>query len=218
MMEPMQAPWIIGFLVGSYLLGSVPFAYLIARAQGVDIRAVGSGNVGATNVARVLGLGWGVVTFVLDAAKGFLPTVIGPWWYGGGNAAAALPPWLGLACGAAAVAGHVWPVWLGFRGGKGVATCAGVLLGVAPGAAVAGAVVWGLMFAARRIVSLASILAAIAVPLAGWLLYGTDELWRPWALTTLGTLVVWRHRSNLRRLLDGTEPRSGAQPTSPKGA
>lgn len=214
-MGRMDTGWVIGLLVASYLAGSVPFAYLIAGARGVDIRAVGSGNVGATNVGRVLGTKWGVVTFVLDAAKGCVPVIVAPWLYARATGGA-VPAWLGVACGAAAVAGHVWPVWLRFRGGKGVATCAGMLLGVAPAAGIAGAATWGLVFGARRIVSLASIAAALAVALAAWLLYGRTEVWRPWTLTVLGALVVWRHRSNIRRLLDGTEPRIGAGRTAAK--
>ncbi len=210
-MVRMDIGWAIGLLAASYLVGSVPFAYLIAQARGVDIRAVGSGNVGATNVGRVLGAQWGVLTFVLDAAKGAVPVIGVPWLYLRGTGETA-PAWLGMACGVAAVAGHVWPVWLGFRGGKGVATCAGMLLGVAPAAGIAGVAVWGLVFAVRRIVSLASIAAALAVALAAWLLYGRHEVWRPWTLSILGALVIWRHRSNIRRLLDGTEPRISATP------
>ncbi|MCX7819746.1 MAG: glycerol-3-phosphate 1-O-acyltransferase PlsY [Kiritimatiellae bacterium] len=206
----MDAYWVAGCVLAGYWLGSVPFAYLIGRAHGVDIRRVGSGNVGATNVGRTLGWGWGVLTFVLDTAKGWVAAVGSP-WVGERMAAAASPPWLGLLCGAAAVAGHIWPIWLRFRGGKGVATCAGVLLGVAPAAAVVGVATWAVVFAMRRIISLASLAAALAVPLAAWVVYARVDVWRPWALTVLGALVVWRHRSNIRRLLEGTEPAIGVK-------
>lgn len=195
-------------MAAAYLVGSIPFAFLIGRCRGVDIRAVGSGNVGATNVARTLGLGWGVATFLLDAAKGWLPAALGPSlcerWSG-----VAPPPALGLAFGVAAVMGHAWPVWLRFRGGKGVATTAGVLVGIAPAAAAVGLGVWVVAAAGTRYVSVGSMAAALTVPIAAWALYGRTDAWRPWLLTGLGALIIWRHRSNIARLLAGTEPAWG---------
>lgn len=191
---------VLGALAG-YLCGSIPFGLLLARAVGVDIRSVGSGNIGATNVFRV-NKALGVLAFLLDALKGFLPAF----------AASALvsgpPAWLGLAWGAAAVAGHNWPVWLGFRGGKGVSTSVGMLLGVAPAAAGIGLAVFAVVVVASKWVSLASILAAAAVAASGWWLYGTQRPpVLPVVLTLLALLVILRHHANIRRLLSGTEPK-----------
>ncbi len=210
----MMAVWIVGGLIASYLLGAVPCSFLIARARGVDIRRVGSGNVGATNVFRSVGKGWGILAFTLDAMKGAAPalgmipalTAIG---------GPALPHDWQLGFGVMAVAGHNWPVFLGFKGGKGVATSAGMLLAVAPAAVGIGLLVWMLIFAASRYVSLASIGAAVAVPAAAWLLYACGGSVRPVVLTVLGLLTVWRHRANIGRLRAGTEHRFGT-PRPPK--
>jgi len=203
-------------LVVSYAAGSIPFAWLIAKAKGVDIRTVGSGNVGATNVARSIGPVWGVLTFVLDAVKGAAPALVAPavvrQWTG-----EAAPPALGLVCGLAAVAGHTWPVFLRFKGGKGVATSAGVLLAAAPGAAAAGLAVWLAAAFVFRYVSVASIAAAMATPLAAWILYGAADRVRPGLLTAMGALIIWRHRSNVERLLAGTEPQIGGRKSGPAG-
>lgn len=191
-----------GALAAGYLLGSVPCGYLIGLARGVDLRKTGSGNIGATNVFRCVGKGWGIFAFVLDAVKGFVPAFFA------GRVLAGAPDWLGLACGAAAVAGHNWPVWLGFKGGKGVSTSVGMLLGVAPAAAGIGLGVFAVAVVATRWVSLGSILAAAAVGGSAWWLYGAQK--PPvvaWALTALAALVVWRHRANTGRLLKGTEPK-----------
>ena len=191
------------FTLISYLIGAIPFAWIVAKAKGVDIRAVGSGNVGATNVFRAIGKGWGVLTFALDVAKGFLPAFLIPLLW-------SAPDWpqnSGLLFGCAAIAGHNWPVYLKFKGGKGVATSAGVLLGVAPASVGIGLVVWLLTMAISRYVSLASILAAAAIPVAGWLLYGTANPLLAIVLTVLGGIVIWRHRSNIARLRAGTEHR-----------
>ncbi len=191
------------FTLISYLIGAIPFAWIVAKAKGVDIRAVGSGNVGATNVFRAIGKGWGVLTFALDVAKGFLPAFLIPLLW-------SAPDWpqnSGLLFGCAAIAGHNWPVYLKFKGGKGVATSAGVLLGVAPASVGIGLVVWLLTMAISRYVSLASILAAAAIPVAGWLLYGTANPLLATVLTVLGGIVIWRHRSNIARLRAGTEHR-----------
>ncbi len=207
-MDGMQGLPTAVVVAGSYLAGAIPFAFLIARARGIDIRKVGSGNVGATNVFRAVGKRWGILTFVCDALKGLLPALLGPYLVSVWTGAPAHPA-LGLACGVAAIAGHSWPVFLGFKGGKGVATSAGMLLGAAPLAAAAGFGLWIVIFLVTRYVSVASIAAAVGVPLAGWLLYGRDDLWRPWVLTAIGILVVFRHRTNVQRLLEGTEHRFG---------
>ncbi len=193
---------IIGLVLASYLIGAIPFALLIARTQGVDIRHVGSGNVGATNVFRSVGKGWGILTFVADVAKGWLPAAL-PGWL----AAEALPINAGLLCGCAAIIGHNWPVYLRFKGGKGVATSAGVLLGVAPLAVLIGLIAWVVTFALGRYVSVASICAATAIPVAGWVLYGAENPVLATVLTGLGGLVIVRHRTNIQRIRAGTEHR-----------
>lgn len=195
-------------LVGlAYLLGSVPFAYLIAKSRaGVDIRAVGSGNVGATNVLRELGSGPAMTVLASDVVKGLLPVVVGQ--------ALGAPNWALGATATAAVLGHVFPVFLAFRGGKGVATAAGAfsLLLTLPltlsGLVFLGMVVW------RRYVSLGSITAAAAFPLFAWLssgagLGGGDSWVLPLCALIVGSVIVFKHSKNIRRLRAGTEPRLG---------
>lgn len=205
----MNAPLIyLACGIVSYLLGAVPFGYLIARAKGVDITKAGSGNIGATNVFRTVGKGWGLLTFVLDAAKGFIAAFALPRaaaWVG-------LPPTqvrpVAICCACLAVAGHNWPIYMRFKGGKGIATSAGALLGIAPIAAAIGVVSWTVIFLLTRYVSVASILACIILPAAAWVLYAKEGRLLPSALTVLGLVAIWRHRSNIRRLLSGTEHRA----------
>ncbi len=188
-------------VLAAYLLGSIPNGLLIARLKGVDLQKVGSGNIGATNVFRCVGKGWGIAAFVLDAVKGFVPAFFFP------RLLESAPPWLGLACGVAAVAGHNWPVWLKFKGGKGVSTSAGMLLGIAPAAVGVGFAVFALTVALTRFVSLGSILAAIAVPTAYLWMNGAENRLLAGALVVMGALVIFKHRANVGRLLRGTEPR-----------
>ena len=195
-------PLLLSLLIlASYLLGAIPNGLLIARLKGVDLQKVGSGNIGATNVFRCVGKGWGVLAFVLDAVKGFVPAFFFP------RLLESAPPWLGLACGVAAVAGHNWPVWLKFKGGKGVSTSAGMLLGIAPAAVGIGFAVFALTVALTRFVSLGSILAAVAVPAAYFWMNGADNGLLAGALILMGILVIVKHRANIGRLLKGTEPR-----------
>lgn len=196
-------------LIAAYLLGAVPFGYLIARMRGIDIRTVGSGNTGATNVFRCVGKIWGLLTFFLDAAKGYAAATLLPWMcrglqpeLAGWPAEGALP----VVLAAAAVVGHNWPVYLRFKGGKGVATSAGVLLGIAPLAVSLGLLVWVLVFLLGRYVSLASICAALAIAFLPWVLQGGSRFVSV-ALTLLAAMTIWRHRSNLVRLCNGTENR-----------
>ena len=197
-----NTPLLLALLVSAaYLLGSIPNGLLIARLKGIDLQKVGSGNIGATNVFRCVGKSWGIAAFVLDAVKGFVPAFVFP------RLMEAAPPWMGLACGLAAVAGHNWPIWLKFKGGKGVSTSAGMLLGIAPAAVGIGFAVFAVVVALSRIVSLGSILAAIAVAGAGVWLYGADNRLLAVALIAMGALVVLKHRANVGRLLKGTEPR-----------
>jgi glycerol-3-phosphate acyltransferase PlsY len=197
-----STPLALSLLVlAAYLLGAIPNGLFIARLKGVDLQKTGSGNIGATNVFRCVGKGWGVLAFVLDAVKGFVPAFFFP------RVLDAAPPWLGLACGVAAVAGHNWPVWLKFKGGKGVSTSAGMLLGIAPAAVGIGFAVFAATVALTRFVSLGSILAAIAVPAAYLAMNGTDNRLLAGALVLMGLLVIIKHRANVGRLVKGTEPR-----------
>ena len=194
-------------LIAAYLLGSIPFGYLIVRARtGADVRASGSGGTGATNVSRRAGKFAGVVTLLLDAAKGALAVLLARlvladdfglnWWVAG--------------AAVAAVFGHCFPVWLGFRGGKGVATGVGVFLSLYPPAVACAAVVFVLAVALTRYVSLGSILATAVFPLFVWLL---SVYFRPvaglaqvlTAAVIAGALIILMHRANLARLLRGTE-------------
>ncbi len=199
----------------SYLLGSVPVGYLIVRAvRGIDVRTIGSGNIGATNVTRALGPKWGFVAFALDFSKGLLPPIaLAP------LARSQLVPQqsellLALVYGTCAVAGHLWPVYLRFNGGKGVATSAGMLTGAATIPVAITTLVWGLALALTRRVSAASILAALALPIVTAVVVwrrseGRTGVFLVAFCAGLSLMVLWRHRSNMKRILDGTEPRIG---------
>jgi len=214
----MSGAWVAALVGGAYLLGSVPFGLLIGLARGTDIRKAGSGNIGATNVGRVLGRPWGVLAFILDMAKGLVPMLVAGAMLSGFSDAhlgvAEYAVWVGV--GAAAILGHVFPVFLKLRGGKGVATAFGVVAGLYPyftwPAIVAGAV-WLAVVRTTGYVSLASLTAAALFPVCYWLA-GLALGWplgRQWPLSLIGCaitgLVVIRHRANMRRLLAGTEPR-----------
>jgi glycerol-3-phosphate acyltransferase PlsY len=191
--------WLL--LVGfAYLLGSVPCGVVVARILGqTDPRGAGSGNIGATNVARTAGKTAGIATLVGDVVKGLIPTL----WAGASFAS----PWAVAGVGLAAYLGHLFPLYLGFKGGKGVATGLGVFLGIAPGAALLAAGVFGGVVGKGRMVSLASLSAVAALPLL------LAFLGAPLAHVVLGLAVgglsVWKHRGNIERLLDGTESRLG---------
>ncbi len=191
--------------VAAYLTGSIPFGLLIARVRGVDIRTVGSGNIGATNVFRCVGKKWGVLVFALDFLKGFIAAGVLPVLLA---SCATAPAEIRLVLAAVAVAGHNWPVWLRFKGGKGIATSAGALLGVAPVAVGLAAVVWFAAFFILRYVSVASLLAALTVGIAPWTPLLPDA--SPWLRVVLGLLAlaaIIRHRANIQRLCKGTENR-----------
>ncbi len=191
--------------LASYLLGAVPTSYLVGRlAQGIDLREHGSGNLGATNVYRVLGWRAAVPTFAFDIFKGWLPT----WLFPRLDAASAWE-WA-LLYGAMAILGHVYSVYVGFKGGKGVATSAGVFLALAPLALLAGLLVWSAIVYATRIVSLASIAAAAIVPLAVLWSRGPGPVL--WLSVALAAFVVFAHRSNIRRLVRGEERPFGRAP------
>lgn len=184
-------------VIFSYLFGSIPSGFIIGRFSGLDVRTVGSGNIGATNVARVIGKGRGLLTLLADTAKGFIPVVIA-------LRMAYSDAAVGL-IGAVVFLGHLYPIFLKFKGGKGVATALGVLLALAPGAVLILLAVFGAVFLASRIASLSSMMAAIAAPLTLWLLnYSPAAV----AMTVfLAIMIVIRHRANIQRLLSGTEPR-----------
>lgn len=182
-------------IIGAYLLGAIPTGLLLAKAAGVDIRATGSGNIGATNVYRTLGRSVGIMTLVGDCLKGLLPVLIAQ-RLGMGEAGIA-------AAGTAAFLGHVYTVFLGFKGGKGVATALGVFLGVSPAGVGIAVVIFIAVVAARRYVSLGSICAAGAIP---FLVAGLDR--RPFIIAmsvVIALLVIWKHKANISRLLAGTE-------------
>lgn len=188
-----------GLVLLGYLSGSVPFGLLLVQAtRGVDVRERGSGNIGATNVARVAGKPLGVLVLMLDALKGTFPVLLAR----SVDAGALVPAAVGLA----AFAGHVAPPWLGFRGGKGVATALGVLAVLAPRAALAGAVTYGVVLVALRISSVGSLLAGIVAVAVAWLVPGTPLASA--ALTSvLFVAMLWTHRGNIGRLLRRGEHR-----------
>lgn len=199
----MAAVWQVA---AAYLLGAVPFAYLAGRLlKGLDIRQHGSGNVGATNVFRVLGKGPGAAVLALDMAKGWLAAAWLP-------SLAPLPTaaWPAL-LGLAAVLGHSYTCFLGFRGGKGVATSAGVLLGLAPWATLGALLVFALVLGLSRMVSAGSLAAALALPPLAWRQHGLEA---PvfWLSLGLAALVWVKHIPNIRRILAGTENRVGGKP------
>ena len=187
-------------VLAAYLLGSIPFGLLIARALGLgDLRRIGSGNIGATNVLRTGSKGAAAATLILDAAKGAL-AVLAARHFAGETAA--------MVAGLAAFLGHLFPVWLGFRGGKGVATFLGVMLALAWPVGLAACATWAAVAAAARLSSLAALAAAASAPVWLWLLGPREALWLG---AVLAVLVFVRHHANIRRLLDGTEPRIGAK-------
>lgn len=209
----MSPAWSFAAAFIGYLLGSLPFGYVVARAHGVDIFKEGSGNPGATNVKRVLGEKFGRkgknagnLVFVLDAVKG----AVAASWPLFASIEYSEARLLGLIGVIAAVLGHSFSVFTKFKGGKGVATAAGGLVVLIPVSCLIGAAVWLLTFAATRYVSLGSVLAAVAVPAASWL--RGNPLPFSLVATALGAFVIFRHRANIKRLLAGTEPRFAKKP------
>jgi glycerol-3-phosphate acyltransferase PlsY len=203
-----------GAALVSYLVGAIPFGWLTAKlVKGIDLRQQGSGNIGATNAARAIGTAWFVPIFALDFLKGFAPTAwLAPWvasrWPC--PVCPALEPALMAVCGVSALVGHLFPVYLHFKGGKGVATGAGVVFALSWIAGLAGLGVWIVVFLATRYVSVASVLAAIALPVAQAVFArSTPEVRRIHLALFVGiaAAVVWKHAGNLRRLFRGEEPR-----------
>jgi glycerol-3-phosphate acyltransferase PlsY len=201
--------------VAAYLLGSIPTGYLVARAKGIDIRAVGSGNIGAANVFRILGKPAGILVLVVDGLKGYaacswlVDFVVQPF---------AVAPdkieCLKIVAGICAVLGHNFTCWLKFKGGKGIATSAGVYFALAPLAAGIALVTWIVTAILTRYVSIASIAAAVALPAAVWLTPNSVVL--RIVTTALGLLAIYKHKSNIQRLLNGTERRVGQKSATPE--
>src|SRR6266853_1897690 len=196
-------------LTGSYLLGSIPFGYLIARIGGIDIRNVGSCNIGATNVLRVLGKRYGYAVFLLDFFKGFCAVKLSmllamrspPGWNS--------PELLGIVAAISSIVGHSYPPWLKFKGGKGVATSAGALFALTAVGGLIGLGIWIVIFWLTRYVSVASITAALLLPVVilviSWRNQSAKVIF--YFSVCAAAVVIWRHRSNLSRLMHGTEPR-----------
>jgi len=201
-------------LAGGYVSGAVPFGYLAGRLRGLDIRQHGSGNIGATNALRVLGKGIGIPVFILDMVKGWLPVVLAAAWLAGQGHPVTLVSAGAVLTGFGAVLGHMFTFWLQFKGGKGVATTAGVLLGIAPLAMLGGLVVWLIFFFTLRYVSLASMMSGVGVVVTMLVLMLRSGQW-DWVMLGFGVLVMIlvfvRHRSNISRILAGTEPKAGRQ-------
>ena len=217
------------FPLAAYVIGATPFGFVIARAKGIDLRKAGSGNVGATNCGRTCGRGWGYLCFLMDVAKGMIPVLVvsamfrTDWAYYDAMVPKSGPPqWMPsimqqtawLLTGCCAIAGHVFSFWLRFRGGKGVATSLGVVLGIWPFFTAAGAValgVWVIVTLITRYVSLGSIVAALAFLPAFVCLWPPMELW-PMATfaSAMVALIILRHRGNISRLIAGTENKIGS--------
>ncbi len=210
---------ILGYLVTavlSYLLGSVPTGFLVAKAKGVDIRNVGSGNIGATNVFRYLGKPAGIFVLLADALKGWLAVfvlarLVFNWFHTSPNPEAL--EWFAIVAGLSAVLGHNYTCWLHFKGGKGIATSAGVLVALVPWSLVIILSIWIIVFALTRYVSLASLAASFALPFAAW---ATKESFTMIFITgAMGALAIYKHKANIQRLLNGTESRFGPKKKEP---
>jgi glycerol-3-phosphate acyltransferase PlsY len=204
-MDPFLSPYTLAAIALGYLLGSIPFGYLLTRAAGLgDVRDIGSGNIGATNVLRTGHRGLAALTLALDAAKGTAAGLIGH-WIGAHGGVAILAS---LLAGLGAFLGHLFPAWLGFKGGKGVATYIGVLAGASWSGAIMFCAVWLGMALLTRYSSLSALTASVATPLA---LFALDEVPAALLAAIMTALLLWKHRANIRRLAAGEEPKIGAR-------
>ena len=190
----------VAVIAAGYLIGGIPFALLLGRARGVDIRREGSGNIGATNVTRALGRNWGIACFALDCGKGLIPVLVANQIAGGGG----LVP---TATAVATVVGHICPLYLKFQGGKGMATSFGALLALTPLAVLLAMAGWVVVYLLTRFVSLASLVAAVILPASALIPAINATRAETILLTLIGVMVIVRHRSNIRRLLSGQEHR-----------
>jgi glycerol-3-phosphate acyltransferase PlsY len=220
---------ILGYIltaVAAYLLGSIPTGFLVAKAKGIDIRSAGSGNIGATNAMRVLGKPSGIFVMVVDAAKGYAAVYLGVFilnfffnriyhgFYFGSSSAYPIGRFAIIA-GIFAVLGHNYTCWLKFKGGKGIATTAGVYLALAPWAVLVALIVFILAVLVTKYVSVGSISAAIALPATVWIM-SPHNLFLDLVTTALGALAIYKHKSNIQRLMAGTENRLGQKPEATK--
>lgn len=199
-------------LVVAYGLGSTPSGYLAGRARGIDVRTVGSGNIGATNVFRVLGRTAGIAVLAADGLKGFAAAR----WVPGlalhvFPASDAQREHLAVAAGVGAILGHIYTCWLGFKGGKGIATSGGVVMAWAPLACLTALGVWGLVIVVTRYVSAASIAAALVLPFAVWYWNGSPTM--TYVMTAISLLAIYKHKGNIQRLAKGEERRIGKKKT-----
>jgi len=196
--------------LAAYLLGSIPTGFLVGKARGVDIRTVGSGNIGATNVLRILGKPAGIAVLLADAFKGWLAVVLVTRGIAAAFGATATTNEADphrIIAALCAILGHNYTCWLGFKGGKGIATTAGVLTALVPLALAIILSIWIVLFAVTRIVSVGSIVASLTLPFASFL---TTKNWKLTLVTgAMGVLAIYKHRANIQRLLAGTEPRMG---------
>lgn len=198
----------------AYLLGSIPTGFLVAQARGVDIRAVGSGNIGATNVLRTLGKPAGIFVLFMDALKGWVAVVLMTRMAllaFGLSADAITMEVCQIIAAICAILGHNYTCWLQFKGGKGIATSAGVLLALVPWALLTILVIWIVVFALTRYVSLGSLAASAALPFASWVTH--ESLTKVIVTGAMGVLAIYKHKANIQRLLNGTEPRFGQKKT-----
>jgi len=228
-MRPVTISLIGSIVLLAYLLGSIPFGLIVSKTQGLDIREHGSRNIGATNVWRVMGRKFGLITFIADVLKGLAAVLLAKWLAARWEIHVPLPhgherveffpaDYAGIAAAMGCILGHSFPIWLRFKGGKGVATSLGVIFGMMPCAALLAFAVWGVVFKLSRYVSLASIAAAAALPVivVGLMFFGPAQGWlavRGWGnfffSVAAALLVVRRHRENIKRLIAGTENRFG---------
>ena len=196
------------FIVATYLIGAIPFGFLIGKLRGVDVRTVGSKNIGATNVFRTVGKGWGLVAFVCDVSKGFFPTLTAKLWVADPEL---IPdwPWLPIVVGVSAVLGHMLTPYMKFKGGKGVATAFGMLLGLIPGLVGTAFAVFAVVFALSHYISLGSCISAAFLAVAIWFpilgTQGAKELPQCILVTLISVFIIFKHRSNIGRLVKGTE-------------
>jgi glycerol-3-phosphate acyltransferase PlsY len=202
----LQTSAYIFVVVVAYFLGSIPAGYLAGKARGIDVRCQGSGNIGATNVFRVLGRKAGLAVLAADAFKGFAaarwaPALALQFFPAAGSGREGLA----LAAGAASILGHNFPCWLRFKGGKGIATSGGVVLAWAPEACLTALALWIVVFVLSRYVSLASLAAALVLPFAVW--YWNQSATMTAVMAALSLLAIYKHKENVRRLLKGTENR-----------
>jgi len=202
--------------LATFVLGGIPFGFLAGKLNGIDVRNEGSGNIGATNVFRTVGKGWGIAVFLLDFLKAFIPLLVYRWMLNRTDMPMDLHAFL-IVAGVLAVLGHNYSPFLGFKGGKGMATSAGFLFALLPVALGVCLLGWMIVFATTRYVSLASIVSGLLLPPTVFVLY-PGEHWLLGAAVALALLSVWRHRTNIRRLKEGTEHRfSRKQPNLHSG-